>query len=391
MPALPATPAPPSTPNAGSPAKNAAQAEAAVDSPFSLLLGGANGSAPAPAPLLPADGLDAGGDADAATGIEVEVIDDTLPGQLLGLLDGSMFTPAAARGSPTASAAPAVSMLPGAYVPGIAMPPLHTDADAPPLPGAHVPGLAMPPLHTDADAPPSPVSATLAMAIQNAASGASAASVPEGDAQSTALAQALPQAAISAQAAPAGTTFDTLVRDAVGPASADTGGIEPAPLTSTSGASTTSVSAVRASPLAQPLPMPADPSAGFDDGLSTRIAWMAEQGIGRAELRVNPDHAGPIEVRLQMDGTRLTAEFHAINADTRQALEAGMQRLRDMLGQQGLQLAQSHVGSGGGQGRQDGSNPGMGDGVGHADGGDIAAGDTAPARWVTRGLLDEYA
>ena len=128
-----------------------------------------------------------------------------------------------------------------------------------------------------------------------------------------------------------------------------------------------------------------------DDGLSTRIAWMAEQGIGRAELRVNPDHAGPIEVRLQMEGTRLVAEFSAVNADTRQALEAGMHRLRDMLGQQGLQLAQSHVGSGGGQGRQDGSGGGTAGSPGHADGSDIAAGDTAPARWVSRGLLDEYA
>ena len=253
----------------------------------------------------------------------------------------------------------------------------------------------MPTLHAGADAPPLPASASLAMAIQNAASGVDAALATEGDAPATALTQALPQSAIpqqtAAQAAAAGATFETLIRDAAGPAPADAGGIEPAPLTSTTGASITSLSAVRASPLAQPLPMPADPSAGFDDGLSTRIAWMAEQGIGRAELRVNPDHAGPIEVRLQMEGTRLVAEFSAVNADTRQALEAGMHRLRDMLGQQGLQLAQSHVGSGGGQGRQDGSNNGMGGSPGQADGGDIAAGDTAPARWVSRGLLDEYA
>ena len=124
--------------------------------------------------------------------------------------------------------------------------------------------------------------------------------MPEGDALSTALAQALPPSAIpqqsAVQAATAGATFETLIRDAAGPAPADTGGIEAAPLTSTTGASTTSLSAVRASPLAQPLPMPADPSAGFDDGLSTRIAYMAEQGIGRAQLR----HARGARVRLQL-------------------------------------------------------------------------------------------
>ncbi len=374
MPALPATPAAPTTANAGGAGKAPSQAEAAAQSPFSQLLGGANEPADAstPAPLLPGTGAETAADGTSSER-DAGSTDQALPEHLLGLLGGSWLTPAATPVSAPAAAAPGVSL----------------------LPGAHAPGLSMPTLHAGGDAPPLPASASLAMAIQNAASGADAALVTEGDALATALTQALPQSAIpqqtAAQAAAAGATFETLIRDAAGPAPADTGGIEPAPLTSTTGASTTSLSAVRASPLAQPLAMPADPSAGFDDGLSTRIAWMAEQGIGRAELRVNPDHAGPIEVRLQMEGTRLVAEFSAVNADTRQALEAGMHRLRDMLGQQGLQLAQSHVGSGGGQGRQDGSGGGTAGSPGHADGSDIAAGDTAPARCVSRGLLDEYA
>ncbi|WP_330969826.1 flagellar hook-length control protein FliK, partial [Lysobacter sp. A3-1-A15] len=212
---------------------------------------------------------------------------------------------------------------------------------------------------------------------------------PAGDTPTTA--QALVQAGLPAAAARATPAFDTLVRDAVAAARADPG-IEQTPFAPAStGVSPASLAAVRASPLVQPLPMPADPAAGFDEGLTTRVAWMAEQGIGRAELRVNPDHAGPIEVRLQMEGTRLVAEFSATNADTRQALEAGMHRLREMLGQQGLQLAQSHVGSGGGQGRQGGSNDGMAGGTGQPDGSERTAGDTAPARWLSRGLLDEYA
>ena len=376
MPALPATPAPPPTASARgagqAPPQPGVGAEA-DESPFSALLGGANAPADASvsAPMRPGTGAEAGADgADSEPGTER---DEALPDHLLGLLGGSWLTPAAPSQT-SAAAAPGVSR----------------------LPGAHAPGLAMPTLHTGADAPPLPASASLAMAIQHAASGADAALVTEGEALATALAQALPQSAMppqgAAQAATASATFETLIRDAAGPAATDAGGVEPAPLTATTGTSTTSLSAVRASPLAQPLPMPADPSAGFDDGLSTRVAWMAEQGIGRAELRVNPDHAGPIEVRLQMEGTRLVAEFSAANADTRQALEAGMHRLRDMLGQQGLQLAQSHVGGGGGgQGRQGDAGGGTAGGPGHADGGDIAAGDVAPARWVSRGLLDEYA
>ncbi|MGH8073462.1 MAG: flagellar hook-length control protein FliK, partial [Lysobacter sp.] len=60
---------------------------------------------------------------------------------------------------------------------------------------------------------------------------------------------------------------------------------------------------------ATPLTMPADPDAGFDDAFGARISWMAEQGIGRAELRLNPEHLGVIDIRLQIDGNRISAEF----------------------------------------------------------------------------------
>ncbi|MDQ3206446.1 MAG: flagellar hook-length control protein FliK [Pseudomonadota bacterium] len=139
--------------------------------------------------------------------------------------------------------------------------------------------------------------------------------------------------------------------------------------------------------LAQPMPLPASPDSGFDDGFGARIGWMAEQGIGRAELRVMPDSGGPIDVRLQIDGTRISAEFSSANADVRQALEASMGRLREMLGQQGMQLAQSDVG----QGRPGGSQPAprsMGDGG--TD--DLTAVDPSGLRPLPmRGLLDEYA
>lgn len=141
--------------------------------------------------------------------------------------------------------------------------------------------------------------------------------------------------------------------------------------------------------IAQPLPLPTNPDAGFDDSFGARIGWMAEQGIGRAELRVTPDHAGPIDVRLHIDGSRISAEFHSANADVRQALEASMGRLRDMLGQQGMQLAQSDVG----QGRAGSSPQGSGGGAGAGDGADpLAPVDSGRLRPLpSRGLLDEYA
>ncbi|WP_152597786.1 flagellar hook-length control protein FliK [Novilysobacter arseniciresistens] len=141
-----------------------------------------------------------------------------------------------------------------------------------------------------------------------------------------------------------------------------------------------------------PLAFPADPDAGFDDAFGARIGWLAEQRIGHAEIRLNPETLGTIDVRLQIDGTRVVAEFQSAHADVRHALENSVGRLRELLGQHGLQLAHSDVGQGRGDGAGDsaggraGTVAGNADGI-HADG----RSERAPVQLRTRGLLDEYA
>lgn len=141
---------------------------------------------------------------------------------------------------------------------------------------------------------------------------------------------------------------------------------------------------------AQPLAMPADPDAGFDDDFGARIGWLADQRIGHAQIRVSPEHVGPIDVRLHLDGTRVNAEFSSANADVRQALEASVGKLRDMLNQQGLQLGHTDVGSGqSGSGDRGQAGPSAG-----ISSGEDAFGDATvlpPAFTTRRGLLDEYA
>ena len=141
-----------------------------------------------------------------------------------------------------------------------------------------------------------------------------------------------------------------------------------------------------------PLTVPTDPDAGFDDGFGARIAWMAEQRVGHAEIRLNPEHVGPIDVRVQLDGTRVSAEFHSAHAEVRQAIEASVPRLREMLGLQGLQLSHADVGqrhgSPGSQGQaatrfqRDNEQP---------DGAGSRQQPVAAASVRSRGLLDEYA
>ena len=177
-------------------------------------------------------------------------------------------------------------------------------------------------------------------------------------------------------------------RDAGADALADTAG-GPESAERPQAASTAPAALTRASPVALasagPVALPADPDAGFDEGFGARIGWLAEQRIGRAEIRVSPDHAGPIDVRLQMDGSRVSAEFSSANADVRQALEASMGRLRDQLAQHGLELAQADVGSGGGQQGQ----AQAAEGLVLEDGAAETTVSVAPL--IRRGLLDEYA
>lgn len=84
--------------------------------------------------------------------------------------------------------------------------------------------------------------------------------------------------------------------------------------------------------------------ADFDDGFGQRIEWMAREGIGQARLRLTPDGMGQISIQLNLDGNRLDAQFQASHSQVRQALNASIDHLRDMLREHGMQLGNTHVG-----------------------------------------------
>jgi len=161
------------------------------------------------------------------------------------------------------------------------------------------------------------------------------------------------------------------------------------------GATGISVARAGMEPLAL-APMDASQAVGqdaFDEGFSARLGWMADQKIGHAHIRLSPDDLGTIDVRLQMDGDRIHASFSSPHVDVRQALEHSLPRLRELLGEQGFQLAHADVGQ---QQGGEGGNP-------HTAARTPVAGtgDGEPSRHeatvVTahqlrqRGLLDAYA
>ncbi|MEN5275162.1 flagellar hook-length control protein FliK [Stenotrophomonas lactitubi] len=141
----------------------------------------------------------------------------------------------------------------------------------------------------------------------------------------------------------------------------------------------------------EPTPKPVLGDDGFDQAIGARIGWLADQKIGHAHIRLNPEDLGPVDVRLQMNGDKVHASFSSPHVDVRQALESSLPRLRELLGEQGFQLAHADVGQ---QHSGDG-NPGSPTGGGGRGGdGEPSLGDTtvsASQLIRQRGLLDAYA
>jgi len=140
-----------------------------------------------------------------------------------------------------------------------------------------------------------------------------------------------------------------------------------------------------------PFPAPDLHADTFPDTVGSHIQWLAEHKIGHAHLQLSPQDMGPLEVRLKLDGDQLAAHFTSAEPDVRQAMEHALPRLRDLLGEHGLNLAQADIGQQ--SSRQHAAKPPqteMSSSTGYAD--DAPASD-APARHVQSGinLVDAYA
>ncbi len=99
---------------------------------------------------------------------------------------------------------------------------------------------------------------------------------------------------------------------------------------------------------------------GWDQALGDKVVWMTRQNLNQAQVQLNPRHLGPIELKVAVNNDQVNVQFHVQNPVTREAVEAAMPRLREMLSDSGLNLAQSDVSDHpkGGQGDFDGDGEG---------------------------------
>lgn len=85
---------------------------------------------------------------------------------------------------------------------------------------------------------------------------------------------------------------------------------------------------------------------GWHQPLGQKIVWMIGNELQSASLTLNPPDLGPMQVVLSVSSTQANASFYSPHAEVREALEAALPKLRDMLGDAGIQLGQANVNAG---------------------------------------------
>ena len=81
----------------------------------------------------------------------------------------------------------------------------------------------------------------------------------------------------------------------------------------------------------------------WSDELGNRVTWMIRQDVQSASVKINPPHLGPLEVKVSITNDQVNVSFASHHAPVREALDASMPRLREMLGDNGLQLGDANV------------------------------------------------
>ncbi len=89
--------------------------------------------------------------------------------------------------------------------------------------------------------------------------------------------------------------------------------------------------------------------------MAARMHKQLSDGEWKMKFALRPSNLGGVEIQLEMKDGKLDAVFHADNPLTRDLLQNSSQRLREALGNFGINAGQVNVGQGGGNTAQNGS------------------------------------
>jgi len=139
-------------------------------------------------------------------------------------------------------------------------------------------------------------------------------------------------------------------------------------------------------------------STAWDQALGQKVVWMAGGGQQSASLTLNPPDLGPMQVVLNVTNSHATVTFTSAQPEVRQALENAMPKLREMLGDAGIQLGQASINSGSPQQQNTASQQSSSGNSSHTSGNTIDAIETTASTIVRAspissglGLVDTFA
>lgn len=79
------------------------------------------------------------------------------------------------------------------------------------------------------------------------------------------------------------------------------------------------------------------------NALSEKVNMMMSKNLKYVDIRLDPPELGRMQIKLSMNQDQASVQFTVLNQSTREVIEQSLPRLREMMQQQGLQLAQSSV------------------------------------------------
>lgn len=133
------------------------------------------------------------------------------------------------------------------------------------------------------------------------------------------------------------------------------------------------------------------PQQRFNEALADKVNVMLSKNLRHAEIQLDPPELGSLMIRVQVHHQDAQVQFQASHAQTREWLQDAMPRLKDMMAENGFNLADGQVRDqgNGGDGRQaQGDNQGLAQGWG-----DEGSEEALPYRYelTSDGLVDAYA
>ena len=120
-------------------------------------------------------------------------------------------------------------------------------------------------------------------------------------------------------------------------------------------------------------------SPAWDQQLGQKVVWMAAGGDQSATLTLNPPDLGPVQVVLTVTNDQADAAFMSAQPEVRQALEAAMPRLREMMSEAGIAFGNATVSAGTPEQQDQGNREASGGRRGNGQGGGVAGGEIAIA------------